>query len=146
MGANFLSYTLFGPYNLSRAKRLENRAIKRLSRFIDVAVRFQELENMVGDEVETEIQALLDEVNIDDSNELHWALSYRDDPARLINELMIVWHDGSSDSAYRRDPLHHDRKIWTAGEMSWGDEPDGFGYQTVAHADKAGILSIFGIG
>jgi hypothetical protein len=29
--------------------------------------------------------------------------------------------------------------------MSWGEEPDGFGYQTLKHAEQLGILKALGI-
>ena len=154
MGADFISYTLVGPYTLSSSKRAIDKATKRFIKLVDAAVRCQELEDSpqfslldgpAKDRIDDEIQELLKQTNLFDSNDLAWAAAYKDSPFRLIDELFDVWHNPPRDSSCRRDPRDSKRKIWVSGEMTWGDEPDGYGWQTVHHADLAGILSVFGI-
>ena len=49
------------------------------------------------------------------------------------------------DLSYRADPLHPRRKVVVAGELSWGDEPEGAGYQMLKKAFGLTIAQRLGV-
>jgi hypothetical protein len=70
-------------------------------------------------------------------------------PQNLVKEVQEFaesWNNSSfRDLAFRIDPKKPGRKVVVAGDMSWGDEPDGLGYQMLKKAFGLGIAQSFGI-
>ena len=61
-------------------------------------------------------------------------------------EFAAGWNDGCfRDMTCRTDPERAGRKIVVAGELSWGDEPDGGGYQMLKKAFGLGIAQQLGV-
>lgn len=161
MGADFISYLVFGPFRLSKSKTTMKRAKKKVTSFVALACQMYDLEmkavGILADakEADEQLSELMVENGIECTVDVAWARFYQDNPMKLVDELFDVWHNGSRDSAYRSVPgnrkqkiwsANRKQKIWSAGGMSWGDDPDGFGYQTMKKADQAGLLEIFGLG
>lgn len=66
--------------------------------------------------------------------------------AKEIQEFVAGWNDGCfRDLAFRIDPEKPGRKVVVAGELSWGDEPDGRGYQMLKRAFGLGIAQLLGV-
>ena len=153
MGADFISYCVFGPTELSVSKKVIKKAEKRFTKFVELACQLEDLERKIIDVDSRPVEAAaaakelkhLKASMLEDVCDVIWAAEYKDNPKKLIDELYDIWHGGSRDSSCRTLPGNKRRKVWFAGEMSWGDEPDGFGYLTMKRADMAGLLSIFGI-
>jgi hypothetical protein len=58
-----------------------------------------------------------------------------EDLVQEVRQFVADWNDGGfRDLSYREDPLHPRRKVVVAGDLSWGDEPDGAGYQMLKKA------------
>ena len=69
-----------------------------------------------------------------------------EDLAREVRQFAEFWNEGSArDLSSRPDPDHPQRKVVVAGDMSWGDEPDGCGYQNLKWAFGLGIAGHLGI-
>lgn len=64
---------------------------------------------------------------------------------QVIDALLHWWANGARDSCFRHDPDDPSHTLAFAGEMTWGDEPQGFGYQTVRAASQLDILRHFDI-
>ena len=65
---------------------------------------------------------------------------------KAIQEFVGGWNDGGfRDLAFRLDPAKPGRKVVVAGELSWGDEPDGRGYQMLKKAFGLGIAQSLGV-
>ena len=153
MGADFISIVLVGPLKLSLSKALRRKAEKKMEKLSSVVCRLKFLQETLeisdpttSQWAQNELEELIKD-NLKPHEEIEdvlWAVAYKDNPGKFIDELFEAW-DGTRDNAWRIDPTDKKRKIWTAGNMTWGDEPDGFGYQTMKHADAAGLLDIFGI-
>ena len=63
-----------------------------------------------------------------------------------IQEFADGWNKGCfRDMAARQDPDNPARQIVVAGDMSWGDEPDGLGYQLLKKAFGLGIAQLLGV-
>lgn len=68
------------------------------------------------------------------------------DPREVVDNLYSVWNEGEArDLMNRLDPDDKSKLIVSVGEMSWGDEPGGFGYETLRDAERLGLWNIFGI-
>ena len=68
------------------------------------------------------------------------------DLAEEIHEFVAGWNDGCfRDIAFRDDPKGPARKVVVAGELSWGDEPGGGGYQMLKKAFGLGIAQGLGV-
>lgn len=65
---------------------------------------------------------------------------------QLVEKFKSFWRDGGyRDTVWRVDPDDSTRVLVFAGELSWGDEPSGAGYQLLKDADQYGILEVYGI-
>ena len=63
-----------------------------------------------------------------------------------VREFAAGWNDGCfRDMTCRMDPERAGRKVVVAGELSWGDEPDGGGYQMLKKAFGLGIAQQLGV-
>ena len=68
------------------------------------------------------------------------------DPAAEVQAFVAEWNEGCfRDLATRDDPDSPGRKVVVAGELSWGDEPDGRGYQMLKKAFGLGIAQRLGV-
>ena len=61
----------------------------------------------------------------------------------LVDNLLYLWATGSARDCTYRD--FEEQRVMFCGEMSWGDEPDGHGYETLKHAQQLGLLGALGI-
>jgi hypothetical protein len=68
------------------------------------------------------------------------------DLASVVRGFVDGWNDGCfRDLSSRPDPDKPRRKIVVAGELSWGDEPEGAGYQMLKKAFALGIARRLGV-
>ena len=69
-----------------------------------------------------------------------------EDPTQAIREFVDWWHDlDCGDSCSRIDPDDPQQKIVYAGDMTYGDEPDGYGYQMIKKGHSWGFTEALGI-
>ena len=69
-----------------------------------------------------------------------------EDLAKEVRNFVARWNNGHfRDLSYRVDPLHPRRKVLVAGERSWGDEPQGVGYQMLKKAFGLTIAQRLGV-
>jgi hypothetical protein len=149
MGADFISFLAIGPVKLSASKATRKKAEKRVTEFVTEALRYMDAEIQEGDEglaVMEEVRSNPMFTHLDLTYDIHWVKEFSANPLKLLENFLELWDGGSRDSDSRtipRDKLR--RKVVFAGEMSWGDEPDGHGYQTLKHSDAAGLFTVYGI-
>jgi hypothetical protein len=68
------------------------------------------------------------------------------DLTREVRDFVANWNNGQfRDMSYRLDPFRPRRKVVVAGEMSWGDEPEGAGYQMFKKAFGLTIAQRLGV-
>lgn len=75
---------------------------------------------------------------------------HRDDTVEAIVEIVDnfvgLWRNGDArDCAKREDPFDSEVQIMVAGERTWGDTPDGDGFQTLRTAFELGIAQQLGV-
>jgi hypothetical protein len=69
-----------------------------------------------------------------------------EDPEPEVRDFVAGRHDiGGRDTCCRRDPDDNRQQLVYAGEMSWGDEPQGQGYKKLKQAFAWGYAEALGI-
>lgn len=152
MGADLICFILVGPDKLSTDKELIKRATAHGSKVLRLARSIANTDTLLpaGEKkfqrLCAEIEDLTDgALDIDEpcSADSLLRLKAKD----VVRDLIKVWNGDVRvrDATWRPMP-NGDSKIFVAGDNSWGDEPDGFGYQTFKHAEQLGLLKFFGVG
>ena len=136
MGADLIAYTVVGPPKLKPSKVLRKKALAHAGHVIAAAQQAEKDPDFDWDqdkflknfepEMFSEIASLEAET--------------------VLNDLLSVWEGNARDSTSRVIAFGKKKlRVLTAGEMSWGDEPSGWGYQTLRDADRLGLLDVLGI-
>lgn len=136
MGADLIAYTVVGPPKLKPSRVLRKKALANAGHVIAAAQQAEKDPDFDWDqdkflknfepEMFSEIASL--------------------EAEQVLSDLLEVWEGGARDSTSRVIAFGKKKlRVLTAGEMSWGDEPEGFGYQTLRDADRLGLLDTLGI-
>lgn len=69
-----------------------------------------------------------------------------ENPRQTVMDFVTWWQcPEGRDVCLRDDPDNPRQRLVFAGEMSWGDEPDGYGYQMLKQALAWGYANVLGI-
>ena len=145
MGADLLTYIAIGPEKLDESEELRRRAVAEGTRRVTAVTAFLELENE-ADAAELTLhipQALQFELDtipldVDDYETLAGV-----EVSSAMNDLFTMWNERSFRDVNTR--WYNDKQILVAGDSSWGDEPEGGGYQTCKLSDLLGLFEVYGI-
>lgn len=67
-------------------------------------------------------------------------------PEACVSDFLEAWrHHAGRDICIRQDPDDPNQQLWFAGDMSWGDTPDGFGFQSIRIGLALGIHTVLNI-
>lgn len=145
MGADLIAYICVGPYELDTRFALKQEIAERIAAYNKLAMP---------------VIAAVGRGDDDDADRLYWQLvevfeqvkfdsdldpsTVREAPSWLeAEDFYRAWRGEFRDVASRH--LHCATRIVVAGEMSWGDEPDGRGYQTLDWMFRLGVNELLGI-
>lgn len=169
MGADLIGYIVVGPAELDKSKEKKQALMEQAEKdkkLIDEISKLLTEKGLDDADYDAQIAALSDKQRTyveglnerregdswfreeeDVNNLLDWAEEAFTPEAveSIIEDLFAVWDNGARDSMSRSLPGDPTQRILACGELSWGDEPDGWGYQTLKKADRAGILDAYGI-
>jgi hypothetical protein len=67
------------------------------------------------------------------------------DVQKAMSDFRTVWRGETRDSASRLLPDNPDKQVVFAGERTWGDEPEGYGYTSLRDARALGIAQAYGV-
>jgi hypothetical protein len=136
MGADLIAYTVVGPPKLKPNKALRKKALTRAGHIVAAALQAEKDPDFDWDQ--DKFLKNFDEQMLPEIASL--------DPEQTLNDLLSVWEGNARDSTSRVIAFGKKKvRVLTAGEMSWGDEPDGFGYQTLRDSDRLGFFDVLGI-
>lgn len=146
MGADLIGYMVRGPVKLTAAQKA--KALAKAKKVHAVAVKYiAALEQ--GDTGEDEREQCIEELKtlgvswqfFEDDSDIERAADL--DPKKVVNTFFAFWNDPNGrDTAYR---TFDEMRVVFAGDTSWGDEPGGYGYQTLKEADMLCVLDSFGV-
>jgi hypothetical protein len=155
MGAELVGIMLLGPQRLDAPGDVKRKAIRTVTEFVAIAQGMREVTNFavnqhLGHDVErilelavTTIEHLVPPCLVEEQD-LSWVDQYANEGAwALVDDLICVWNNGRADSMSKGLP--DGTKVVCAGEMSWGDSPNGLAYTTLRRAEMAGLFPLFGI-
>jgi len=154
VGADLIGYLLKGPARISLKGRKFDRAAKRVKLF----TRLLELDELTEEELRSAFSAqelkVLDKLKIKPSLHIESLVGLKNEYASALKhingfsaESFVFWWNlpGADDTMFRRDPDNRRKRILFAGESTWGDEPDGYGYRRLKAALLSDVASILGI-
>ena len=142
MGADLIVYMLVGPPQALPTEKKQEMMLDRANRMVKAARKATTYEDGSRDpgsgycdltKLTTAEQRVLEGLD-DPDNDMEYLSGL--EPEKVLTEFFHLWNrSGYRDCATRlfkagRKEYH----IHVAGEMSWGDEPDGAGYQTIKAA------------
>lgn len=142
MGADLIGYHLRGPATCSPARiTAAKRHMQRIERISTIPEsKRSRRDTRAWNDLLNRISAA---TGIDDTVEL---AAEADGLTRLggafVDDFIAVWNGDGRDISIRDDGT---RRSFFAGDMSWGDTPDGDGYTTANTAAQTGILPLLGI-
>ena len=151
MGADLIGFHLVGPVKVDR--KLKKRAIQQVNGMSRATIELfdrhspsyedptsEELERLIKGRYFQHLRGFQEWVYFDD-------VRFIKDTKKFVEGFMDFWDSPSfRDSTYRTYGKGKSQvKIVFAGEMSWGDEPQGLGYEILRMAGMSGLLDIFGI-
>lgn len=135
MGADLLGMLVKGPREIGSLEAKKERFLKRLDATKEWVKDFQD--DVVRDGPSW-VVCVDPEFDGDTILEM--------DPEIMWEETLELWRRGQArDCFWRQDPQNPKMKIMFCGEPSWGDPPEGHGYQTLRRAEMVGLLEILGI-
>ncbi len=136
MGADLIGFMVVGPAHFSKAA--VRAAAKAAQKALDLGHVCEE-HHQHGE---------------DDWPDEHACLAVREvlpgegaSAEKIVEEFVKLWtgQSGARDTTYRLDPDNPKRRILFAGDSSWGDEPDGYGYAEIKRALVMGVAEALGI-
>lgn len=146
MGAELVGYLVIGPKRISKsAIRASVRRVRQLKEIAERVIQ----ETGKGTCVSAEqayvkpLREVAKDLNMD-CDIAEYATNFIDiDPAAAVQEFVDFWNDpGCRDTTWR---LSFGRKIVFAGDQTWGDEPEGYGYTQVKKAHIYGFATVIGL-
>jgi len=148
MGADLIGYLLKGPRDLPEEKRAAavECVVNALNLLNQAAIDHRE-----GRGISPEAQKIVDRSLMDIDYELE---DFEDErpgaiqgrAENLVTDLYAVWNGSNARDLYCRiDPDDDTQLLFFCGDMSWGDSPDGFAYETIGESHTLGLLEFFNI-
>ena len=142
---------LLGKKNISdpRKKQLEAKRSITLHLPVEESIPIPTFASLEELRSHREYQNLVREMLADGSYEVEAEYAFAGTFEVLVNtvrEFVAGWNESSfRDVSNRIDPENPRRKVVVAGELSWGDEPTGCGYQMLKKAFGLGIAQRLGV-
>lgn len=148
MGADLIGYLLKGPRDLPEEKRADavQCVINALNVLNQAAIDHREERG-----ISPEAQKIVDRCLMDIEYELEHYEEERPEAIKgraenLVTDLYAVWNGSNARDLYCRiDPDDDTQLLFFCGDMSWGDSPDGFAYETIGEAITLGLTEFFHI-
>ena len=148
MGADFISYIMFGPAELDpkavvAARGRAHNTVSVLRDFL--AVHDEDLDAMDWSPL---FQVLPEMTDVDEYDLGHMAQMDAEDINKTVDAFEAMWGGNFRDTACRYLPNPTPggiEKVVVAGDVTWGDEPDGAGYQAMKWAELLGLMETLGV-
>ena len=140
MGADQIGFLFKGPIKLDTTRTTTQLAIERGKKVVE-AIRWLAAHGHLPDHLSDSLSHL-DGDTVDEFVQDPGSVP---DPERTVKDLIEWWHGSARDTCKRLDPDDKEQIIGFAGEMSWGDEPSGRGYQILRDAHLLNVPDLFEI-
>lgn len=141
MGADLILYTVVGneTYNFKELRsELERLYVKKREEVYQLFLTYKEEK-----EITEEQDVLIETLGIFDEEDAKKWMEANDilSVMKEVEEFCKAWPNLGRDTSARG---YKDKVIVSCGERTWGDEPDGPGFQYVKLIDQLGLWEAFG--
>lgn len=152
MGADYIGYLVIGPQTLTPTTGKLTRAKKQAQKILDMVSELGD-EHADFETIADRYAPWLKHLNFKSMVDSDFTCLGGLKADKAIGDLLDFWNGSSRDANMRM--LHFDHlghklrppiKVVCAGDMTWGDEPDGWGYRTLKVAELLGLFDVFKIG
>jgi hypothetical protein len=145
MGASLIGYLVKGPHQLNTDEATIQLAIARAQSMLDQIAAWKRVET--DDEREAfAVQYNINHEDFDDHSSSQMASLTGKTAPELVKDFLEFWPgEDCRDACVRPDPDSPSKVIIFAGEMSWGDEPQGEAFEQLQRAELLGLYSVFEI-
>ena len=146
MGADLIGYLVKGPKVITdkQVQKAANTLLKivaeRRGRGVTFCVNCEE-EVLIEDDEPTTCSTCGADL---DGQELD-GIETKEEAVAFVRKFVNDWPPDWRDSTWRYDPDNPKEILVFAGELSWGDTPQGGGYEYLDHLMKSGIAHLLGI-
>lgn len=137
MGAELIGYILVGPADISNKREVAIAAVNKTNAALD---KWAADPDSLSEE-DHELLTFFYDSGQDDSD----AEELKLDAEKFVDEFIEFWNSGSRDSNFRLNPKDVSQKIVFAGDATWGDTPQGYGYELIYTAETFNVLDAFEI-
>ena len=147
MEAELIGYLLKGPYELPEEKKSEAILCAKATMHI---LRQAAQDYAAKKPFAAEAKELLEEYQIDPDYELDGYDVNDESIERMaeatVEDLYNVWNKNNArDMHCLTDPDDATQLLFFCGDMSWGNSPQGYAYETIRKSDRMGLLKFFNI-
>jgi hypothetical protein len=149
MGQELIGYLVKGPYELPEEKKEEAiaHAMRLIRKLRTEYEAYLEDPNYLFSE---ETQAYISRYSIDFEMELEQFdmddATIEGEATEAVTDLYNIWNGNNARDCYcRTDPDDRSQVLFFCGDATWGDDPDGYAYQTIKECRRYGILEFFNI-
>lgn len=149
MGQELIGYLLKGPYELPEEKK--DAAIAHAMGVIRMlCAAYEDFSADPECTFSREVQEHLSRYAIDVEMELEQfdmdEATIQGEATEAVTDLYNIWNGNNARDCYTRvDPDDREQVLFFCGDATWGDEPDGYAYQTIKECQRYGVLEFFGI-
>ena len=140
MGADQIGYLFKGPARINCSNEIIHAAEQRAAEVLQALRNLRHQEDLPD-----QLPPSLHHLTRGDVEEIVGFADTLPEPNVAVTNLLEWWEKGARDTCTCRDPDDPNRIIGFAGDRSWGDEPDGFGYTTYKAAVCLDVLRFFDI-
>lgn len=133
MGADLISITIVGPKTLKPSKAKVDKVVHKTLKRVKACAEWDGGVLPRGFDYEDDVQKVAD---------------YDEQMIRdLVGGVVTFWNDPRArDTAWRFAKVGNKAvRIVVAGGTSWGDSPDGEGYELLMEAERLGLLDSLGL-
>ena len=149
MGEDLIGYIVKGSTKITKAK--QNKAVKYLKQLFNAYIGQVKKDPDEAVDIDYLIKHMpkqaIDLLDIDEDQFISMLEdNATKDPDKLVKDMADFWHSpGYRDVCIVIDPDDMKQHIMFAGDMSWGDEPEGGGYRELNRIYWLGVAKILGL-
>lgn len=153
MGANLICYICIGPKEYGETEKKKAYDVlagyREKAKFLESKVDEWEMlhhpECKAWLEEQKDISCVVENWRDYGSDHIEDLVVFLDAPDCVLDRFFQAWEGGARDMAVRSYPDNDDEVIVVAGDMSWGDTPQGIGYQALNDIHRYDLLDVLEI-
>lgn len=136
MGADLITFIAVGPELIQLTPAKRKKVLAKMKARIKECEKWKEKGGKLP-------KGMMDEIDVENVADMEMK-----DVAKVLDEVIGLWNGSISTRDSNSRLFKHGGKwgkVMVAGDMSWGDSPDGEGYRILREAEMLGINDLIGL-